>query len=244
MTDLISIQNWHAWVGETEIVRDFNLNIKKGEIHALMGPNGSGKSTLAFSLLGHPHYRVPSGKFLFKGVDITNETVDQKAKRGVFLSFQYPAAISGVSVGNFLRKAAEAQGQSPSSNFRKEVYRNLEKINLKKEFSTRSVNDGFSGGEKKRFELVQVNILKPTFVIFDEIDSGLDVDGLRSIISTIREYCTNQRSILLVTHYPQVLKLLKPHYVHVMTHGTILETGGHELAEHVEEKGYTSLRRK
>lgn len=229
------------------ILEHVNLAIPAGEIHAIMGPNGSGKSTLAQSLLGHPGYELTKGKILLDGEEVQTLRTEERAKRGMFLTFQHPVAIPGVSVANVVRRAHRvlAGEISPDTatvaGFRKKLEAAFSRVQLSKDFMRRGINDGFSGGERKKVEIIQAAMLAPRMLILDEIDSGLDVDALRSVVAEIqRLYDAHHPAILLITHYTRILKLLKPHAVHILKAGTIVQSGGPELADTIEEKGYTS----
>lgn len=234
---LLSISNLSVSVADKTVLHDFNLDVPAGEVHAIMGPNGSGKSTLAAAAMGHPSYTVTSGSIRIKNKEITELTPDARARLGLFTAFQYPSAIPGVSVGNFIRKALESHGAVPKT-FRQDLYARMSKLSLSRDFAARSVNDGFSGGEKKRLELVQMLSLEPSVVILDEIDSGLDIDGLSHIARIINEFRGADRAIIIITHYARVLKLVKPHTVHVMVGGQIVESGTMKVADRLEKDGY------
>jgi Fe-S cluster assembly ATP-binding protein len=224
-----------------EILRGVDLTVKQGETHAIMGPNGSGKSTLAYSIAGHPKYRITSGQVLLDGEDVLSMTVDERARAGIFLAMQYPVEVPGVSVSNFLRTAATAiRGEAPKlRTWVKEVNAAMERLQVDSAFSERSVNEGFSGGEKKRHEILQLELLRPKIALLDETDSGLDVDALRIVsegINRVRE--TGEVGTLLITHYTRILRYIKPDFVHVFSGGRIVESGGAELAEQLESEGY------
>lgn len=233
---ILKISNWHVSVADKPVVSNLNLALGAGEVHVIMGPNGSGKSSLALSLLNHPSYQRTQGTLHFDDVDITEQSVDDRARKGLFLAFQNPSSITGVSVGNFLREAMLARGESAS--IRQKLYATLTKYGLNKEFAARGVNDGFSGGEKKRLELVQMQILEPRVVILDEIDSGLDIDGIKTVADGINQYRSSNRALIVITHYPKLVELIKPDFVHIMTHGTIVQTGDHSLALTLEKSGF------
>ncbi len=225
----------------TEILRGVDLTINSGETHAIMGPNGSGKSTLAYSIAGHPKYSIKSGSVTFDGVDVLKMSVDERAKAGLFLAMQYPIEIPGVSVSNFLRTAATAlRGEAPKiRTWVGEVKSAMTKLGMDPAFSERNVNEGFSGGEKKRHEILQLELLKPKIAILDETDSGLDVDALRIVAEGVnRVKAETNIGILLITHYTRILRYIKPDFVHVFANGKIVEEGGPELADRLEEKGY------
>jgi len=243
----LEIRDLHVSVdaegGLKEILRGVDLTVKQGETHAIMGPNGSGKSTLAYSIAGHPKYRVTSGQVLLDGEDVLSMTVDERARAGIFLAMQYPVEVPGVSVSNFLRTAATAiRGEAPKlRTWVKEVNSAMERLQVDSAFSERSVNEGFSGGEKKRHEILQMELLKPRIAILDETDSGLDVDALKVVsegVNRVRE--TGEVGTLLITHYTRILRYIKPDYVHVFSEGRIVESGGPELADKLESEGYQS----
>ena len=241
----LEIRNLHVSVedgNETrEILRGVDLTVKQGETHAIMGPNGSGKSTLAYSIAGHPKYTVTQGEVLLDGEDVLAMTVDERARAGLFLAMQYPVEVPGVSVSNFLRTAATAiRGEAPPlRHWVKEVKEAMAKLHIEPAFAERSVNEGFSGGEKKRHEILQLELLKPKVAILDETDSGLDVDALRIVsegVNRVRE--TGTTGTLLITHYTRILRYIKPDHVHVFVGGRIVEEGGPELADRLEAEGY------
>ena len=228
-------------LGFTEILRGVDLTIKSGETHAIMGPNGSGKSTLAYSIAGHPKYTVTGGSILLDGKDVLMMSVDERAKAGLFLAMQYPVEVPGVSVTNFLRTAVTAnRGEAPKvRTWVGEVKAAMAGLNMDTNFAERNVNEGFSGGEKKRHEILQLELLKPKFAILDETDSGLDVDALRIVsegVNKVKE--SSDLGIMLITHYTRILRYIKPDFVHVFAGGKIVEQGGPELADKLEEKGY------
>jgi Fe-S cluster assembly ATP-binding protein len=224
-----------------EILRGVDLTIRAGETHAIMGPNGSGKSTLAYSLAGHPKYTVTSGTVTLDGADVLAMTVDQRARAGLFLAMQYPVEVPGVSVSNFLRTAATAtRGEAPKlRTWVKEVRAAMDGLAMDPSFAERNVNEGFSGGEKKRHEILQLELLQPAIAILDETDSGLDVDALRVVSEGVnRVRATGNVGTLLITHYTRILRYIRPDYVHVFVDGRIVEEGGSELAERLEAEGY------
>jgi Fe-S cluster assembly ATP-binding protein len=227
--------------GNKEILRGVDLTIKSGETHAIMGPNGSGKSTLAYSIAGHPKYLITGGSVTLDGVDVLEMSVDERAKAGLFLAMQYPVEIPGVSVSNFLRTAVTAiRGEAPKvRTWVGEVKAAMSSLEIDTSFSERNVNEGFSGGEKKRHEILQMELLKPKIAILDETDSGLDIDALRVVsegVNRIKE--STDLGVMLITHYTRILKYIKPDFVHVFANGKIVEEGGPELADKLEEKGY------
>ncbi|OYN94724.1 Fe-S cluster assembly ATPase SufC [Enemella evansiae] len=227
--------------GAKEILKGVNLTVNSGEVHAIMGPNGSGKSTLAYAIAGHPKYQVTSGSVKLDGEEILDLTVDERARAGLFLAMQYPVEVPGVSVSNFLRTAKTAiDGQAPNiRKFVKEINESLENVNLDKSFAQRSVNEGFSGGEKKRAEIAQLELLNPKFAVLDETDSGLDIDALRIASEGVNRYAAQgDRGVLLITHYTRILNYIKPDFVHVFVDGRFAEQGGPELAAQLEAEGY------
>ena len=227
--------------GRKQILKGVNLTVNSGETHAIMGPNGSGKSTLAYTLAGHPKYEVDSGEALLDGIDILKQTPDERAKEGIFLAMQYPVEIPGVSMTNFLRTAkTEIDGKAPAIRaWAKDLSASMKRLRMDPKFATRSVNEGFSGGEKKRAEVLQLELLKPKFAILDETDSGLDVDALRIVSEGVNRAKENTGlGILMVTHYTRILKYIKPDIVHVFADGHFVRTGGPELADELEDQGY------
>ncbi len=248
MTDTtqgLLITDLHASVeteqGPKEILKGVDLHVKPGEIHAIMGPNGSGKSTLAYSIAGHPKYTITSGSVSLDGVDLTEMTVDERARAGMFLAMQYPVEVPGVSVANFLRTAKTAlTGEAPKvRTWVKEVDAALDRLQLDHSFSSRSVNEGFSGGEKKRHEIAQLELLNPKFAVLDETDSGLDIDALRIVSEGVNRFADQgDRGVLLITHYTRILRYIKPDFVHVFVNGRVAEEGGQELADELEATGY------
>jgi Fe-S cluster assembly ATP-binding protein len=226
---------------EIPILRGVDLTVNSGETHALMGPNGSGKSTLSYAIAGHPKYQVTSGSITLDGEDVLAMAVDERARAGLFLAMQYPVEVPGVSMSNFLRTAATAvRGEAPKlRHWVKEVRAAMEALGIDPAFAERSVNEGFSGGEKKRHEILQLDLLKPKIAILDETDSGLDVDALRVVSDGVNRYAAAEHGgILLITHYTRVLRYIQPHFVHVFVGGRIAESGGPELADELEESGY------
>ncbi len=241
----LEIKDLHVSVnteeGEKEILKGVDLTVKSGEVHAIMGPNGSGKSTLAYSIAGHPKYTVTKGTVTLDGVDILSMKVDERARAGLFLAMQYPVEVPGVSVANFLRTAKTAiDGEAPKlRTWIKDVNEALERVTLDKEFAQRNVNEGFSGGEKKRHEIAQLELLNPKFAVLDETDSGLDIDALRVVSDGVNRYSSQgDRGVLLITHYTRILQYIKPDYVHVFVAGKVAEQGGRELADQLEANGY------
>ena len=251
----LEIRNLHASVEDTEILKGVNLTLHSGEIHALMGPNGSGKSTLAYVIAGHPHYEITDGDILVDGESILDMEADERTKAGIFLAFQYPVAVPGVSVANFLRTAVSnvrgytEQADSnrggvigsnlmPMRDFRRELTAKMKEYNVDSSFARRYLNDGFSGGEKKRTEVLQMAMLEPKFAILDESDSGLDIDALRVVADGINKLATTDRGFLMITHYQRLLNYVKPNFVSIFYGGRIVKTGGPEVAEMLEERGY------
>jgi Fe-S cluster assembly ATP-binding protein len=227
--------------GTKEILTGVTLTIKSGETHAIMGPNGSGKSTLAYTIAGHPRYTVSSGQILLDGQDVLAMSVDERARAGLFLAMQYPVEIPGVSVSNFLRTAKTAiDGEAPSlRTWGKDVKKAMTDLKMDESFAGRNVNEGFSGGEKKRHEIVQMELLKPAFAVLDETDSGLDVDALKVVSEGVNRVKTNtDMGVLLITHYTRILRYIRPDFVHVFVNGKIAEEGGPELADRLEDEGY------
>ncbi len=244
MADL-EIRNLHVAAGDKQILKGVDLHVRDGEFHALMGPNGSGKSTLANAIMGHPNLEVTEGQVLFDGEDITEADPDERARSGLFMAFQYPVAIPGVTVAKYLRMVMnahrEARGEDAVSlkDFRKTVEAAMELTKVPRDFSNRYLNDGFSGGEKKRMEMLQLALLEPTLAVLDETDSGLDIDALRTVAAAVN--AVNERSpfgVLIITHYQRILHLIQPQFVHIMFEGRIVKEGGPELVTVLEEKGY------
>ncbi|MBX9725379.1 MAG: Fe-S cluster assembly ATPase SufC [Candidatus Obscuribacterales bacterium] len=239
-TPILQIKDLHVEVEGKEILKGVNLTVNAGEVHALMGRNGSGKSTLSYVLMGHPRYTVTRGSVSYKGQDLLAMTADQRARAGMYLAFQYPVAIPGVSVSNFLRATVKARrgGELPVKEFRKELKECMAKLGVKDEFLSRYVNDGFSGGEKKRLEILQMAMLKPEMALLDETDSGLDIDALRTVAEGINSLTNKDNAVLLITHYQRMLDYITPGFVHVMQSGQIVKSGDSELAKELESQGY------
>jgi len=242
---VLEIKDLHVSVetdqGSKPILKGVDLRIAQGEIHAIMGPNGSGKSTLAYSIAGHPNYHVESGSVLLDGEEVLEMSVDERARAGLFLAMQYPVEIPGVSVSDFLRTAKTAiDGEAPAiRGWIKQVRESMDALRMDTSFSERNVNENFSGGEKKRHEILQLELLKPKFAILDETDSGLDVDALKVVSAGVnRAMQTTDLGVLLITHYTRILRYIKPDFVHVFVDGRIAEEGGPELADRLEEEGY------
>lgn len=241
---MLSIRNLNVGIGEKQILKNFNLDIKPGEVHAIMGPNGTGKSTLASTLAGKEDYEVLGGEVLFNGKDLLAMSADERAREGVFLAFQYPVEIPGVSTTNFMKAAVNAkrkhQGLPPldAKDFLKLMNEKSALVEIKREFLSRSINEGFSGGEKKRNEIFQMAMLEPQLCLLDETDSGLDIDALRIVANGVNKLRDANRSFLVITHYQRLLNYITPDFVHVMYGGKIVKSGGKELALQLEEKGY------
>ncbi len=252
----LEIKDLHVSVEDQEILKGVSLAVNKGEIHALMGPNGSGKSTLAYSLMGHPNYEITSGDVLYKGESVLEMEPDERSRAGMFLAFQYPVSIPGVSVANFLRMALNARipdngngngrGKTGISipKFRKMLKEKMALLEMDPSFAGRYLNEGFSGGEKKRAEILQMAMLEPEIAILDETDSGLDIDALRIVANGVNTLSGPEMGVLVITHYQRLLNYIKPDFVHVMLNGRIVESGGPDLALHLEEKGYDWVREK
>jgi Fe-S cluster assembly ATP-binding protein len=255
MSNQLVIKDLHISVEGQPIIKGLNLAVKQGEIHALMGPNGSGKSTLANTLMGHPFYEVDSGEVMFDGVDILELEPNERAKRGLFLAFQYPTAVPGVSMANFLRMAASAvRGENsnggetteliPMREFRRELREKMKRLGIDESFARRYLNDGFSGGEKKRAEVLQLAMLEPKIAILDETDSGLDIDAVRIVGESVSQLIGSTLGVLIITHYPRLLSYIRPEFVHILLDGRIVESGGWELAQLLEDEGYDPIREK
>ena len=248
----LEIKNLHVSIEDKEILKGLSLKINQGEIHAIMGPNGTGKSTLAYTLMGHPNYTVTAGEIIFKGKNLLELEPDERSREGVFLAFQYPVAIPGVTVANFLRSAINSRRRAENPNdkgmpipeFRKMLKEKMNTLKMDNAFAGRYLNDGFSGGEKKRAEILQMATLKPEIAILDETDSGLDIDALRIVSEGVNALAGPELGVLVITHYQRLLNYIKPHFVHVMLDGRIVESGGPELALHLEEQGYEWVREK
>jgi len=240
----LEIRNLHVRAGEQEILKGLDLAVGRGEIHALMGPNGSGKSTLANVVMGHPNLEVTEGRILFRGEDITEADTDERARMGLFMAFQYPVAVPGVTVTKYLRTVLnahrEARGEEPISlkDFRQTVEAAMRLTEVPREFSQRYLNEGFSGGEKKRMEILQLALQRPLMAILDETDSGLDIDALRVVSNGVNAVAGDHMGVLIITHYQRILHRVQPSHVHVMYQGRIVKEGGPELVGVLEEKGY------
>ncbi len=244
MKSILKIEDLHVSVGEKEILKGINLEVGEGEIHAIMGPNGTGKSTLAYAVMGRPGYKITRGRILFKGEDISNLPPFKRARLGIFLAFQYPEEIDGVSLENFLRTSYNSMNGSDVSiiQFRKILLEKMKVLEMDMPFLTRYVNVDFSGGEKKKSEVLQMAILKPSLSILDEPDSGLDIDALKTVADGIKEMKGPQMSVIIITHYQRILHYIEPDFVHVIIDGKILLSGKKELAKDLEEKGYEWVR--
>ena len=244
----LEIQNLHVRTEEREILKGVDLKVERGETHALMGPNGSGKSTLANTLMGNPTYEVTEGKILLDGEDLTEADPDERARAGLFMAFQYPVAIPGVTVAKYLRMAINAhreardEQQISLKDFRRDTEAAMELVNIPREFSSRYLNDGFSGGEKKRMEVLQLAMLLPKIAVLDETDSGLDIDALRVVAEGVNKVAGPGMGVLIITHYQRILHLVEPDFVHVIYDGRIVKQGGPELVSELEAKGYGWIR--
>ena len=245
---LLKLENLHVALEDgTEIVKGVDLEVDTNEVHAIMGPNGSGKSTLAYALMGHPAYEITEGRLFFEGEDVTEMGADERAQRGLFLAFQYPHAIPGVTVTSFLRSAINAVRKARNGGvddpvaipeFRKELLAQMDRLKVSRELASRYLNDGFSGGEKKRVEILQMAMLKPRIAVLDETDSGLDIDALKVVAEGVQALVGPDMGALVITHYQRILNYIKPDFVHVFVDGKIVEEGGAELAQELETSGY------
>ncbi len=252
MKSELGIQDLHVSVEGKPILKGVDLTIKQGEVHALMGPNATGKSTLAYALMGHPRYEITDGDILFNGQSLLGLEPDERSRAGLFLAFQYPVAIPGVSVANFLRTAINARRRAkdpqdkgiPVPDFRTLLKEKMDLLEMPHDFAGRYLNDGFSGGEKKRAEILQLATLEPHIAILDETDSGLDIDALRIVSGGVNALAGPDLGVLIITHYQRILNYIKPEYVHIMLGGRIVESGGSELAKQLEEQGYAWVREK
>jgi Fe-S cluster assembly ATP-binding protein len=251
MSELV-VRNLHVSIEGKEILKGVDITIRQGEVHAVMGPNGTGKSTLSYAIMGHPSYEVTEGEVLFKGQNILELEPDERSRLGVFLAFQYPVSIPGVTVANFLRTAINARRRAanpedkgvPIPEFRKIMRERMDHLRMDNSFAGRYLNEGFSGGEKKRAEILQMAMLKPEIAILDETDSGLDIDALRIVSEGVNALRGKDLGVMVITHYQRILNYIKPDYVHIMMGGRIVESGGAELALHLEEHGYEWVREK
>jgi len=254
MSKVLQISNLHVAIDGKEILKGVDLTVRQGEVHALMGPNGSGKSTLSYALMGHPNYEVTEGSATLDGQDILAMEADERAKAGLFLAFPYPTSIPGVTVANFLRHAVtnvrnpgrkEGEDLVPMREFRKEIRAQMDELGMDPEFARRYLNEGFSGGEKKRAEVLQLAMLRPAFAILDETDSGLDIDAVRVVSEGVNKVAAKvETGILVITHYQRILNYIKPGFVHILFGGRIVENGGPELVELLEREGYDWVRAK
>lgn len=248
----LDIRNLHVSIEGKEILKGLNLVINQGEVHAIMGPNGTGKSTLAYTLMGHPNYEVTAGEVFFKGINILELEPDERSRMGLFLAFQYPVSIPGVTVANFLRTAINARRRALNPDdkgiaipeFRKMMKERMDMLRMDHAFGGRYLNEGFSGGEKKRAEILQMAMLRPEIAVLDETDSGLDIDALRIVSDGVNTLRGSELGVLVITHYQRILNYINPDYVHVMMDGRIVESGGADLALHLEEHGYDWVREK
>ncbi|MCY4402026.1 MAG: Fe-S cluster assembly ATPase SufC [Candidatus Poribacteria bacterium] len=255
MSNDLIIKDLHISVQGNQIIKGLNVTVKQGEVHALMGPNGSGKSTLAYGLMGHPSYEVNSGEVIFNGVNVLELEPNERAKLGLFLAFQYPTVIPGVSLANFLRSAVSAVRSNetngsdtpeliPMREFRKELREKMDQLSMDDSFARRYLNDGFSGGEKKRAEILQLAMLEPKIAVLDETDSGLDIDAVRIVGESVKSLVGPELGVLIITHYPRLLDYIRPQYVHILLDGRIVESGGWELTQVLEAEGYDPIREK
>lgn len=255
MAEALEIRELCVNVGDKEILKKFSLTVRPGEVHALMGPNGSGKSTLAYTLMGHPGYKITCGQVWYKGQNILDLSPDERSRLGMFLAFQYPVSIPGVTVANFLRTALNARrreqaggdGQAAAKSisipeFRRLMREKMKLLQIDESFAGRYVNEGFSGGEKKRVEILQMAMLEPEMAILDETDSGLDIDALRQVSEGVNRLMGPHMGVLVITHYQRLLDYIKPHFVHVLLSGRVVESGGPELAKELEARGYDWVR--
>ncbi|HZI90818.1 MAG TPA: Fe-S cluster assembly ATPase SufC [Thermoleophilaceae bacterium] len=240
----LEIKNLHVRIEEREILHGVDLTVEKGQTHALMGPNGSGKSTLANAIMGNPNYEVTDGQIIFNGEDMTEADPDERARAGLFMAFQYPATVPGVSVANFLRLAVNARRDEPMKvkDFGKFMRANVDMLKIDSSFTSRYLNEGFSGGEKKRAEILQMAMLRPEIAVLDETDSGLDIDALRVVADGVNALSGPDLGSLIITHYTRILNYVRPDFVHIMLDGRVVREGGPELADELEEKGYEFVR--
>jgi Fe-S cluster assembly ATP-binding protein len=242
MMKALTIENLHVTIADQEIVRGLSLTAPRGEVHAIMGPNGSGKSTLAKVLAGHPDYHVTAGKITMDGENVLELDPDERARKGIFLAFQYPSEVPGVTIANFLRAAVQSrlpEGEElEATDYYAKLYEKMELLGMDRAFTSRAVNEGFSGGEKKRTEILQLAMLEPKYAILDETDSGLDIDALKTVAHGVNSLRGPDIGILLITHYQRILNYIVPDHVHVMVQGRIVRSGGKELALELEERGY------
>lgn len=241
---MLSIQNLQAAVGDKTILKGLNLEVGKGEVHVIMGPNGAGKSTLANILMGHPKYELLKGDIVFEGTNINDLKANERAKLGMFLSFQYPEEIPGITVENFLRSSKTAINNGPIKlvEFRRSLKEKMKLLDMKEEYATRFLNEGFSGGEKKKSEILQLLMLEPKLAILDETDSGLDVDAVRIVAAGVKQYMNSERSAIIITHHSSILEYLAPDYVHILLGGSIVHSGDFSLVEQIAKDGFDSFK--
>ncbi len=241
--NLLDIDNLHVEIEEKNILNGIDLTVKAGEIHVIMGPNGSGKSTLAYTLMGHPKYEVTEGEVTLNGENLLDKKVNERAKAGLFLSFQYPEEIHGITVENMIRTAkAEITGKKQSVlRFKKDLAKKMDSLSIDKTYADRFLNVGFSGGEKKKNEILQMRVLEPKVAILDETDSGLDVDAIKIVANGVNEFLNKDNAVVIITHYNKLLDYLSPDYVHILKDGKIIKTGGRELASYIDELGFANL---
>ncbi len=244
MKEIINIKNLQASVEDKQILKGIDLQINEGEVHLIMGPNGAGKSTLANVLMGHPNYEVDGGEVSFFSENLLEMKVDERAKKGLFLSFQYPEEVPGITVENFLKTAIKEKTGFPPmmTRFRKEAHGVMDKLDMKHEYLGRYLNQGFSGGEKKKNEILQMAMLKPRLAILDETDSGLDIDAIRSVYENLKELMTEKNSMLIITHYNKILDYIKPDFVHVLVDGKIVKSGTVDIANEIDEEGFLAYK--
>ena len=244
MSELLKIENLHVSVGDKELLHGINLTVEKGKVHVIMGVNGAGKSTLMHAIMGNPAYKITKGRILFEGQDITELSVDKRAKLGIFLSFQSPVAVAGITMENFIRtaKTTVSGQQQKVFAFKKLLKERMNNLSMDASYAERYLNDGFSGGERKKSEILQLRLLEPKLAMLDETDSGLDVDAVRIVSKNISEYHNENNSILIITHLNQILQLIKPDVVHILIDGQIVREGGAELADEVEQNGFDAYR--
>lgn len=240
MDKLLEIKNLCTRIDDKEILKDLNLTVNKGEIHIIMGPNGAGKSTLAYTLMGHPKYEATGGSAFLEGEDLLDMSVDERAKAGLFLSFQYPEVIQGVTVENFLRTARTAVKDQVQKviPFKKMLNQHMDALNMDRSYARRYLNDGFSGGEKKKNEILQMLTLEPKVAILDETDSGLDVDAIKVVAKGVKTFLNKDNAVIVITHYNKLLSYLEPDYVHILMDGRIIKTGGNEIADQIDREGF------
>ena len=244
MSELLKIENLHVSVGDKELLHGINLTVEKGKVHVIMGVNGAGKSTLMHAIMGNPAYKITEGRILFEGQDITELSVDKRAKLGIFLSFQSPVSVAGITMENFIRtaKTTVSGQQQKVFAFKKLLKERMNNLSMDASYAERYLNDGFSGGERKKSEILQLRLLEPKLAMLDETDSGLDVDAVRIVSKNISEYHNENNSILIITHLNQILQLIKPDVVHILIDGQIVREGGAELADEVEQNGFDAYR--